>query len=360
MPLPAALLAERVLPVLLRAPFANDKAAPLGSPLGVDVGTLTVTDATGVLSQSGGALVVNGTPAANSGIITPAAFARLAGRALLATVPSRTTVGVPRLGWDSASTVNSANLDVGIDISTTTAVRIKTVNTAIDSVTLGAGIWQFAFVMRATGGFVLARVGTGGPYTLLWVYAATTAAEYAKLQLTAASTHNFTLDDFRVVDFPYPWTDDYGIATTRLVSPSITGSFAHTPDAVLDYTFTYGTGLPCSVDYRIQDSGNCWRVNVNSTGATLALQEVVASVITNRGTFAAGLVNGTTHRVVVIAEGNVHKVYLDDVLRITYTDASNLYLTYGRGLTRLVSGGMAECAAWPRKVVLPWQLRDAA
>src|SRR5436190_10064151 len=77
---------QRVMPVLLKADFNAAVAAPLPSPYGVDVGTLTTTQADGQLSTAGGALVFPSQATAGYGELgfASAGVSRVVGRSLLA------------------------------------------------------------------------------------------------------------------------------------------------------------------------------------------------------------------------------------------------------------------------------------
>lgn len=341
----------------LLATFANAIAAPLPSPLGVDVGTLQGSDTNSALSQAGGALALNGTPAAGNGVNSPSALARLAGRALLVELPALTTVpaGSPVVGWGQNPSATDGAVDIGLSLASTTTARILTGATTIDTVTVGAAPLDLAMVMRGTGGFLLARSGRTGPYTLLWVYNTSAAAEYAKLRLAAAAI-NATVRPFKVVDLPAPWDRDYGIASVRLVNPpAATTPYPHPSDFLMEFSFTYGTGLTYGVAFRTHTPGqtaNNWRCYA-SAGGTLVLDQLIASVSNNRIAVASSFVNATAYRVVVVADANVYAVYVNDVLKGTYTDASNFQTTETLSYVAFAGSPITDLAFWPRRLNLP-------
>jgi hypothetical protein len=351
------LVARRPPNVPILATFANDIAAPLPSPLGVDVGTLQGTDTNSTLSQSGGALALVGTPAAGDGVNSPAAVGRLAGRALLCELPALTTVpaGSPVIGWGQNPSATDGAVDIGVAPASATTARILTGATTIDTVTVGAAPLDLAMVMRGTGGFLLARSGRTGPYTLLWVYNTSSAAEYAKLRLAAAAI-NATVRPFAVVDLPAPWDRDYGIASTRLVNPPVvTTVYPHTVNFLMEFSFTYGSGLTYGVAFRthaVGPSSNTWRCYA-SAGGTLVLDQRVADVATNRIAVASVFVNATAYRVVVVADANVYQVFVNDVLKGTYTDAGNFQVQETQGYVAFAGSPITDLAFWPRRLHLP-------
>lgn len=78
------------------------------------------------------------------------------------------------------------------------------------------------------------------------------------------------------------------------------------------------------------------------------LNEVVAGTPTSRGTGAAGsIANG--QRLVVIADGSTIRVYANNVLKTTYTTATNFATSTAGVLASLGTGGaVADLIAWPR------------
>lgn len=345
----------RRLTYLLRDLFNTAASAPLASPRTCEPGpgTLTIVDTNNIMSTSSGQFVVNGTPAALDRITSAASYARYCGRVFLISFPARTTMGGnPRVGFDASLT--NSNVDLGVDYSTTSTVRIK-VTTAIipDSVVLGSGQHDFAFVMRTTGAFLLARAGGSGAYTLLWVdNTITTANSYAKGPwFGGANAQNFTIDDYRVTDLAGPWTTDYGPATDRKAGTQATNNtFNHNADVLAEWSVAYNS-TDASVQIRRTDASNSWEIWAQS-GGNLALYRNQTGNNGVAATSAAVFTNGNTYRIVVTAEGTTYKVYVDNVLKITHTDAGNHNTTAMGGF--IVAGGtrISDIVAWPRKVMI--------
>lgn len=330
--------------------FTTNASAPLTTPRTCEPGPgqLTIVDTNSIISIVSSQLVINGTPAANDRVVS-GALARAAGRAFVLSVPSRTTVttgGQFRVGFGAAAT--DGNLDIGLDYSSTTAIRIKTGASVIDTITLGAGTHDIACVMRATGGFLLTRVGGTGNYTLQWIYNATTTAEIAKIFNTSATALNVTCDDFRILDLGGAWATDYGIATDRKATTAANDTIVMAADAIVEHTITAATGVTQELHVRRSDATHKWIVRMDQVGGTIKLIEDNAGE-TERSSAAQTWTNGTQYRVVVVCDGNTIKTYVANVAKNSYTSA-----TFNNAATGvLVDRAGTDLVAWPRTIALP-------
>lgn len=350
----ALLLIQSGYRYLLLARFSTDIAAPLPASLPVDVGTLTTVQVDGQLSQSGGKLVfpAQATPAAyEDQFIRGSSLLRLAGRALLGDL-NYSTHGFSALGWSNSPTlVNPAGSMAASVYTTGGSVGIRTsvgLAGGLLFATLSTGtVYQFVSILRSTGCFVLIKGGSFTNWTLLWVHNQDSTAT-----LYPAFT-NFdsigTLDNFRVLDLAQIATDAQ-VYTNRLVSPIAGTATTHAADALIEFTFSYA-GAVMYFQYRRTSATNSWEVDADTGSVTLF--QVVAGVYTSRGTVGSTFAATNTYRVVIVAEGNVHKVYVNNVLKITYTDAGNFQNTATGISVDAVSASMSEVIAWPRTVALP-------
>lgn len=127
------------------------------------------------------------------------------------------------------------------------------------------------------------------------------------------------------------------------VSAGVT--FTHPANGVIAWTQTT-LGSPVSdVLVRYQDANNHWRVRVWADG-TLYLYEDVAGVVTARATTGAGVVSNG-HRIVVVCDGTTIEIYSNDVLRITYSSASNFATATDGRLDALGTGGaVSDLRTW--------------
>lgn len=346
---------------LHRATFAQAIAAPLPASLPIDVGgPAAVVDGSSVMSQSGGALVVNGTPAATSNLSLPV-LPRVIGRAWFWKVPARTTIvsGNVRFGFGSDALDNA--LDAGIDYSSTTAVRIKRGTAVVDTVTLGAGEHHFALIMRSAGAFLFARNGTSGTYTLLWVYHLLTSAEYAKLHLVAGSALSFTDDDWRALDFGLydsRFTADYGLATGYQAVGSA-AFLSATADCWVTYNLAYVLAVT-DANIRLRsaaDSLSYWRLRALTTGQMILYEFPIGGPLTARATVAGVFPSTGSYRVAALCDGSTIKVFVTDPANVTTLPINYASATLNQTETRILPTNpspstMTDIATWPRTATL--------
>jgi hypothetical protein len=65
------------------------------------------------------------------------------------------------------------------------------------------------------------------------------------------------------------------------------------------------------------------------------------------------------YRVVVVAESNVYKVFVNDVLKGTYTDAGSFQVAETLSVVDFVGSPISEMVFCPRKIDLPAYLEAA-
>lgn len=334
--------------------FTTDAAAPLTTPRTCEPGPgqLTIVDTNSIVSVSSAQLVLNGTPAANDRI-TSASQARLCGRAFLFSVPSRTTITNGQCNFSFGPTVTSTSIDAGFEYVSTTAIRWKSGVTVIEpTYTLGAGVHDFAIIMRGTGAWLYGRNGGTGVYTLLWVYNAATAAEFARLILTGAFATAITMDDFRITDIGGQYATDYGIATDRVASPSSGATATMTSDAVVEFTWTVATNETLELDVRRTDASNRWCIRCSQSGSTIKVIEINAGSETERSSTAQTWTNTTAYRIVVTADGTTIKPYVDLVPKTAYASASFNATATGVAVAGFATG--SNLVAWGRFAALPF------
>lgn len=349
----AVLLGASAIRYLLRATFSQDMAAPLPASLPVDVGgPLTTVQVDGQLSQNGGKLVfpAQTTPAWGDLRIDGAALTRVVGRTLISEISLNVSGSFgPQIGWDSntAGEISPYSFYVaGANVSPGSG--FGNVITAFASNTT----YQIAHVLRSTGAFLFIKGGAFTNWTLLWVWdAATTTPLFPTINVY---DRGGTLDNFRVLDLA-TFAADAQVYTNRLTSVSAGATTTHAADAWIEFTFSYN-GTVMYFQYRRTSATNSWEVDADS--GTVYLYQVVAGVYTSRGSSGSTFTATNTYRVVIVAEGNVHKVYTQlsgaaPALKITYTDAGNFQNTATGISVDAVSASMSEVVAWPRTVTLP-------
>lgn len=342
---------------LLRDEFTTDDAAPLASPRTCEPGpgTLTAVQTDGQLSISSGALAFPAQTTANFGDLgfTTGGLARAIGRALSVNARYSTVPGAGQyshmLMWANTVPVTAAGhrshwmlvtggsptiwLGDASDVLTGQAIAVNTT-------------YQLGIVMRSAGAWFLAKGGSLAEWTLLWAsVTANTATVYPAFQ----NRHGVgTLDSLRAFDLAAPWATDYGIATQQLAGARAPGdTFTHEANALIEFTVgTVPAALQIELRFRVQDATNYWQVTVDSTGA-LDLDEVVAGVVTQRGTAAGVVANGD--RIVIVADGTTIRVYEANTIRITYAAAANFQTeTDGELETEGTGGAVTDIVSWPR------------
>lgn len=331
---------------LLLDRFTTNASAPLTSPRTCEPGpgTLTITDTGNKLSISGGALNSLAGTGSDDPLLYSGTYARLAGRALLCLMGQLANGGSggasPRFGWTSG--ISSGNVFGGVPLNGSISACIGGSNLPLLGTAVRGTAYNWAVIQRSTGFFLIFDG------KLAWVDNTDTAATVrALLGSRGTGGDGFSLSNFRVTDLPAPWTTDYGIATQRLVSPAAGATFTHEANCLLDWTITtLPTAGTLAVRFRKQDSSNYWVVSTD-TSANLSLYEVVAGVTTFRAGVSGVMVAG--HRVVIVADGSVIKGYSNNVLRWTYSSATNFATATSGEVNSLGTGGvLSELVSWPR------------
>lgn len=334
--------------------FGTDAAAPLPSPYTEPAarGSLAIVDTGFHASISSGAFQwATSVGAADPAAYSTTTFARKTGRALLARMqhlaagnPSRSYVA-----WDTDAAA-FPNEGVRFDAGT---LRAKV---GADEPVCGAlseGLYDTGYVQRSSGGFHLIRAVGESVWQLYYVsIGQTNTPMYVGVVVPTSNAKGF-VDNLRVVDLPGVWRDDDGPATQVLSGARSAGdTYTHTADALIERIITTRPSAGSIVErFREQDDTNHWSIQVNSAG-DLSLVETVAGAPTTRGSSAAVIVNG--NRVMVIADDVVMRVYSSNVLRYTYSSATNFKAATAGRLASLGTGGaVSTIKAWPRRVSLP-------
>lgn len=354
------LLARRVRH-LLRANFSVDIAAPLPASLPIDVGgPLTVVDTESKLSISSGKInfAPRGTPTSGDPRYSSPGFARACGRAGIITVTySALGATVSRYGW----AVSQSNVPLhGWAHKSGASGSLLIINSSAGIVgpfdpPANDTTYQLLVVLRTTGAFILCRQGTSGAWTLAWADNMDTTTPLYWQNWHQGNTG--AQDDVSVFDlapFDSRFASDYSLAATYDPAPN-TNSRAGLADGLLECTFAYN-GTVGQVRYRRVDGSNYFAVRLEADGS-VSLRDVVAGSATTRGSVAGVFSSGTSYRVIVIVEGNVHRIYTQPVggsptLRITYTDTNNLFLTAVLVENTSQSGGTTNLVMFPRTVAL--------
>jgi hypothetical protein len=338
---------------LLRDDFTTTAGAPLTSPRTAEPGpgTLTiVTDSGPKMSIASGDLVWTSSVANFDPRMNGPLLARAAGRTYLFEV-------IGNAGGFQFGLEDSSGNRRGVLYFNGTAVTIAVDannnfdNQNVATIVLGTRYnVAFSRIGSAQYGYFI-KGGAFTSWTLLWIEIAGDASATRRpffWALGTASSGKF--GHWRYLDLPAPYATDYGLATQRLSGArSALDAFSHEANCLIEFTDTTRPSAS-NLDFRFrrQDATNYWQVTIDSTGA-FTLNEVVAGTPTQRATAAAVVSSG--HRIVIVADSTTIKGYSNNVLRWTYSSASNFATSTAGELTALgTTGAVSDVVAWPRTI----------
>lgn len=337
---------------LLRDLFTTTDAAPITDPRTCEPGpgALTFTDSTNKYAVLGKRLAIAG---GNNGSTDPAfnsgAIARVAGRAVVFSAQALSgacTYGI------SASAGNAGPTEIGI--VTQGATLRGEVYTAGPTWRGQAGLMahlngsahEIAFVVRPTGYFAVVR--ENGVWYLLWPHKTWSTDP---IYVAACNYDGIgKLKHLRVLDLP-KWTNEANVYTNKAATPPADTNYTATADGFLEFTITWNTSDIRSFYYRYQDATHYWLFKVNNDSNLILYYRNGAGETLFQHAGGAKMTNGTTHRILVRYQGNVHQVYIDDVITAAAgTDAGNLFLTVTTVRTGADMTRVSDLITWPRDV----------
>jgi hypothetical protein len=347
---------------LLLGTFAANIAAPLPSPLQLNIGTLTITDASSVISQATGQLVISGTPAALSGALASASLPRVAGTAVIFGVRKLTTSGSSKFGLANSAAI-PAGPYAGLDLSNATVPRPNVSGGTVASwgevIGVGFNYWEAAFILRSAGFFICVRESPAAAWVLAFVSAQGSTAVWPHVSAAAAAAQNFGIRNLHAVQLGGPWAVDYGIAKGRIATTVANDTLAADPYGIFEHTITAATGVTQEFNFRYVTDADRWLIRLNQTTGAIQIIEVVATVETVRGTGSVTFTqtNGVAYQIlvqvrpaatagqdtitVITETGSVAESFKD-----TYTGAAT-----GRNVGLLkVSRAGTNLIAWPRGI----------
>ena len=341
---------------LLYDTFPRNEAAPLASPRVSEVGGLTLvqTDGEFYTDANGLNFPAQTTPAWGDQFAVGDVVTRGVGKACIFTVKP-TAAGADKkflIGFSPDATPGNPN-EAGanyIEFMTTGYLRIWAGVDALAASDAYAAdtTYYVAIVQRTTGAFYLIKGGAYTTWTLLAVDNAVNAAnQYPCLSNYAHSGALKQIADLDLGAYDSRFRGQNTFATSVLTAPAAGATATMLPDAVLEVTV--GTAADTAlIRLRKQDATNYMRVAWNATG-NLAFASVVNGTPSDLAFVAAGgVANGS--RIVTVMDGAVYKIYVDNALKVTYTDPSNLFLTATGIEVNAVGagGGISSLIAWPR------------
>jgi len=335
---------------LFRDDFTTDEGAPLTSPRTAEPGpgAVTLVQDVGQWDITTQTLNAN-VGAGNFGDLSYVVEEQTLAAGLCAytgnlNIPNSS--GQQIVGWASTADPGTGSI-WGLGFSGSSDLKISTGNLlgAIGTYT-GLTDYKVAIVSHTTTGLkMILKGGTFAEWTLLWVDLSSVKTRPTIL----CRNRDLSADTFRVTQLGAPFASMYGLATDASLSGSVSAgnTFSHEADCLIEYTVTtvQSAGL-MEVHFRIQDSPNYWGIRITASG-DINLQEVVDSVITNRGTAAGVIADG--ERVVIIADDESIKIYGDNTELISYGSAANFKTETDGEVDTLGTGGAVDALiSWPR------------
>lgn len=349
--------AGRVLRCLFRDTFATTRAAGSvgGTPVDGIGGVRSVTDPDAEMSISGGNWIHTPSVAGNSKVYFGPAFERKIGRCFYIRFKPLSTTGAYPFGfWSNiATTGSSANMRGGFYLSTTFMYSTGDgydPNAPIQFST--ADIIQAWITLRSTGSFVFVKKNQE-PTMLTWVgNTLNDATVYPQIRQWSKQSAIDELAVFDLRDYDPRFATDYGLATSRLVSPTAGVSGTATPDATFEINLTTGgTIAATALQFRWRNASNYWRLRIYSDGS-IYLHEVVAGTFTTRISQVGGVVTNNSYRFMVRAAGNTYSLYKNSALIGSYSDP-NSYFTTETAYVLSEASNVTDVTVWPYYVTLP-------
>ena len=345
----------------LRDDFTVALGGPLPSPRDAEPGpgAWTIVDTERKQYITGGEFIVTGGRATpNFGdprVQGSASLARGIGRASF--TKFRDSSGLFEVGWTNSSGARFVTAGMQV-FGTSIRPWFGAGNTQVDTGLVIVGETVLVTSLRSVGSFNFARIGG------VWSVAGIDNAGSAPTFYVGFDNNNGAVkyDYFRVRDLPAPFSTDFGLATQRLAGSVAQGTtFTHEANFIGEFTVTTlpSTGY-ADVIFRRVDASNYWNVHFTTNGE-FSLWEIVAGVGTQRAIVPTIIVAG--HRVVIVADGPVIRGYSNNVLRWTYSNATNFVTaTAGSVLLLMGSSVLSDLITWPRVLSAPYAaiLDDAA
>jgi hypothetical protein len=342
---------------ILRDAFQTNEAGPIASPrtCSPGPGTLTAVQTHGNFSVAAQKLVIpNSSSATGSGCyLRSALVARQAGRAFFAefSVDGSVATATPGIGWFNADNVSTAAYEAAFDVSSLALnVRTPTTTTANVLTLVAAANYRLGVILRSSGAFYVSSDDDGLTWKLLWVGTAGSNS-FTNTGVLSCGNSPGKSDRWVVADLPYPWNSDYSLATSRVAgSVAASQAFTHTANGLIEWTqTTVPSASSLFIDFKRNAFNNKFQVSINSSGDLRLTEFTAPSTQTQRALASAVVANG--HRVVLIFEGATIRAFSNNVLRWTYSSATNFQTETAGVVAGLGTGGaIADLIAWPRDV----------
>ena len=343
-------ITDSVVTFLFRDDFTTNESAPLTSPRTAEpgLGVLNIYDTENKLAITNSELKnTGGAGFSNPHVVESVLHARTVGMIAMWRIlaVSTTDVGISLGHVENPADISGTRTNLFLFFpSQTYILPLPLVNLGLDFV-LDYDIYYDVVLIEQTNGF-LHIMKFSNEWRLLWVsvnYLTNPLAMWWGIAQNGCTSQLDFMRRSQSDEFL-----DYAIATQRLAG-AINDSepYIHEADCIVEFEATTlpNSGSHIFVAFRLQSAGNAWLIKIELDGK-IRLVEYVSAVQNDRIVSSTGVVSNGD-RVVVIADDEVIKLYVDNVLIGTYSNAVN-FKTATAGAINIGTGAVSDFISWPR------------
>lgn len=336
---------------LFRDDFLTDEAAPLTSPRTAEPGPGigTIIDTTNAASISGNQFVVASSNAIGDPGVWYEQITRVAGICFYSKLTPDDNRGI-HVGWDTnqAAGIEGNSIRLGAADQNIVLSDFGAAEPDVGDFTNGTE-YELAVVLRSAGAFPLIKGGIFTEWTLLYALNTWGGNPFPGVSGRFAAG-DYVVDTIRGSQLSSPWDTDFGIATDRLAGARTpVDPFTHEADCLIEFTVVGLGAATIVVIFRRQDALNYWQIDIINDGS-FRLAETIAGVFNTRANTGAGVV-GAGDRIVVIADDETIRGYVNNALLWTYALAANFKTeTSGEYNNAGAGGSISDLITWPRTI----------
>ena len=330
-----------------------------GSVNGTDAvpgpGVRTVTDTENKLSLSSGRLQFAGGKAAPTfgepGIWFTDSFVRNPGLVFGVLFNADAANTICGVGFDDAKSALANKSAFYINNNSSLASFANGVQTASLISLTAATPRHLAVVIRDGGGaFYLTKLEASSAYDLVWVDDTdTTDPVYAGI-----TNYNLAgwLDNAFVSTWGGNWKTQWGLATFYDATPTANDTATATADGIFEMSWDCGTGETLEISIRRTDDNNRIVIRADEDTNTIKIIKIETGGEAEENSAAQVFNDGTSYRIVVTADGNAVRSYVNGAWKNQDVALSFNNTETGTKVAGFASG--SNFAAWPRQAVPPF------
>jgi len=327
---------EEPIVYLLRDEFTTPQAAPISSPRTCEPGPGTITISSGV-SISGGQAAV---PAAN-GLTTPLTAYQ---PGIVFKHQSR-VLGMSNedyaFGWLKAASfaTRPPSNTYGFFVTSNYAISIAFGGSGLGATGYATGGNNVTWCHVLADPYYFLVADSKLIYVLRNPFAFTSAYGIECTRINGRSVERVL-----VTVLGSPWNTSHGVATDFLLTALAGDTITAAADAFIQAIWTAVAGETWELMIRRTDDDNCWIIRCSQAGSTIKLIQKEGGVETERASAAQTWANGSTYRLVVIADTQAIFNFVGEERKNTYASASFNQTATGVKTSHAVN----NLIAWPR------------